>query len=357
MYLGTAMAATIGWASRLATGMRNVGKDIGMAVEEWTRGQDPSDPALPGATGEFGGATGEWEDVSTAVAAVVDDMDALVVVDLAAVAAQEKLRKASEAMTKSVNDQITALQLQADTMGMTEAQAALYGLQMQATQKGLNGLTLEQLASATAAIDSIERQKKALDEFDEALERDAEQQKDLTERTRDFSDALARDSEAALGSMTVFVDQAARNMQDSLADFLFDPFRDGLDGMLQGLIDVLRRMVAEMAAAELFGALSGIGAGGGGVLGAIGNFFKPRADGGPVTAGAPYMVGERGPELFIPNHSGSIMPNGAGGVQINQQIVVHPGSNAADMYAAAMAGKNAAIAAIDERTRRTRGRR
>ena len=31
-----------------------------------------------------------------------------------------------------------------------------------------------------------------------------------------------------------------------------------------------------------------------------------RANGGPVTAGGAYLVGERGPEMFVPNSSGSI---------------------------------------------------
>jgi len=39
----------------------------------------------------------------------------------------------------------------------------------------------------------------------------------------------------------------------------------------------------------------------------------PRAQGGPVSAGSPYLVGEQGPELFVPSRSGSIIPNGAGG--------------------------------------------
>jgi hypothetical protein len=34
-----------------------------------------------------------------------------------------------------------------------------------------------------------------------------------------------------------------------------------------------------------------------------------RAMGGPVTSGAPYVVGERGPELFVPNAGGSIVNN------------------------------------------------
>ena len=37
--------------------------------------------------------------------------------------------------------------------------------------------------------------------------------------------------------------------------------------------------------------------------------FGARANGGPVTGGAPYLVGERGPELFVPNASGSVVSN------------------------------------------------
>jgi hypothetical protein len=45
-----------------------------------------------------------------------------------------------------------------------------------------------------------------------------------------------------------------------------------------------------------------------------------RAGGGPVTGGAPYYVGEQGPELFVPSTSGSILPHGSGGTQINVAV-------------------------------------
>jgi len=41
-----------------------------------------------------------------------------------------------------------------------------------------------------------------------------------------------------------------------------------------------------------------------------------RASGGPVTLGSSYVVGERGPELFIPDVSGTIVPNGGTGIGI-----------------------------------------
>jgi len=39
------------------------------------------------------------------------------------------------------------------------------------------------------------------------------------------------------------------------------------------------------------------------------DLFKPRAEGGRVEAGTPYMVGELGKELFVPDVSGDIIPN------------------------------------------------
>lgn len=46
-----------------------------------------------------------------------------------------------------------------------------------------------------------------------------------------------------------------------------------------------------------------------------------RASGGPVSAGAPYMVGERGPELFVPERSGRIVANGAGSTTVIAPVI------------------------------------
>jgi hypothetical protein len=49
-----------------------------------------------------------------------------------------------------------------------------------------------------------------------------------------------------------------------------------------------------------------------------------RASGGPVSGGDPYIVGERGPELFIPNNSGRIQPNlYGGGSPLHGMSVMH----------------------------------
>jgi len=59
-----------------------------------------------------------------------------------------------------------------------------------------------------------------------------------------------------------------------------------------------------------------------GLAGISGFTLPARAMGGPVSpGGGPYIVGERGPELFTPGSSGSITPNGAlGGNTINVTV-------------------------------------
>lgn len=66
-----------------------------------------------------------------------------------------------------------------------------------------------------------------------------------------------------------------------------------------------------------------------GIGGAIKSAFGFRAMGGPVASGSPYVVGEKGPELFVPHASGTIVPNnkmgggsgsGSGSVTVNYNI-------------------------------------
>jgi hypothetical protein len=70
------------------------------------------------------------------------------------------------------------------------------------------------------------------------------------------------------------------------------------------------------------GSTSGSGAGS--------SYYTPprRAAGGPVTAGQPYVVGEKGPELFVPGASGAIAPGG-GAVVYNTFNLVDTESNLA----------------------------
>lgn len=82
-----------------------------------------------------------------------------------------------------------------------------------------------------------------------------------------------------------------------------------LNGLLGGSRDTLGGILGAVfkiggaAAGGIVGGGAGVG-GGGMTFGGIG----ARAEGGPVTAGMPYIVGEKRPELFVPNVSGTIVP-------------------------------------------------
>src|SRR5439155_9941621 len=57
------------------------------------------------------------------------------------------------------------------------------------------------------------------------------------------------------------------------------------------------------------------------------SFGGGMAEGGPVDPGSAYMVGEAGPEIFVPSTQGRILPNyalaGGGGITINYHIDAH----------------------------------
>lgn len=110
--------------------------------------------------------------------------------------------------------------------------------------------------------------------------------------------------------------------EDALVNI--DNWRGALSGLLQ---DIQRLMIRKAITEPLMGAASSFFTGLlGGSEGSTQMAFLPgRATGGPVTSQTPYMVGERGPELFVPHASGTIMQNGktgapGGGVTVVQHI-------------------------------------
>jgi hypothetical protein len=94
-------------------------------------------------------------------------------------------------------------------------------------------------------------------------------------------------------------------------------FSDILKGLEQ---DILRIVIRKQVTEPLGDLISGFDFGGffGGLFGGA------RAAGGPVSGGKTYLVGERGPELFTPNVTGSITPNnalGMGGANVTVNVV------------------------------------
>ena len=79
------------------------------------------------------------------------------------------------------------------------------------------------------------------------------------------------------------------------------------------MITYLNQVAENLRQVIALRAQAGMGSGGTSVAG-------NRAFGGPVDAGKPYLVGERGPEVIIPNQNSVVAPNsslGGGGLTIN----------------------------------------
>lgn len=126
--------------------------------------------------------------------------------------------------------------------------------------------------------------------------------------------------------------QDLAGLRGTIDSSLVDAFDRAGSTIERGLLSALRRgsvgfddlkrialnALDEIAASALqLGASSLLGAGG---QGGLGGFFSQalntllglpgRATGGPVAPGSAYLVGERGPEVFVPTSAGRIEPNG-----------------------------------------------
>lgn len=145
-------------------------------------------------------------------------------------------------------------------------------------------------------------------------------------------------------------------MRSNFDSIVVDGFSRGGDVLERGLLGAIRRgslgfedlrrtglrVIDDIAAQALRGGLASIGIGssgtagiGGSVLGLgslIGSIFglPGRATGGPVSPGRPYLVGERGPELFVPTSAGQVdagSGSGARSVNVSIRVVAPEGSS------------------------------
>ena len=114
---------------------------------------------------------------------------------------------------------------------------------------------------------------------------------------------------------------------ESLSVTIKDDIKNGIAGLIKGtatLGDMLNNIADKLINVGLnhilFGSVLGAaGGGGGGLLGLLGF-----ANGGRPPVGRPSIVGEKGPELFVPRRSGTIIPNdklgGGGSTNINVNV-------------------------------------
>jgi hypothetical protein len=205
--------------------------------------------------------------------------------------------------------------------------------------------------------DFIESMKKKMAQREELLklfgkERDLQEeifriQDGLGAARSEYSDeaikAIAKEN-LLLAEQEDLYDKSMERMQ-SVADFMQEAWVDAFETIFdntktaeekfksfaKSIIDQLLQIIITQKLVGSFDMATGQGNGImgflGPLLGGLGGF---RAEGGPVNANTPYMVGEREPELFVPRTAGTIFNQkqmgmmGSGGSQKVELIITSP---------------------------------
>jgi len=183
----------------------------------------------------------------------------------------------------------------------------------------INEQRLTQLRGLTAINDPAERakQEKAINDiFDSRIESTKRQQTADLELQQNFvagwknayANYVEESGNAFKRAQSLFA-TVTKNMEDMFVQF-FKTGKLGWKDFLSTVVDALLRSQIQQLIGKTFGGIGNIGGstGGGGLLGGtiIPGFL---AAGGPAGANQPYIVGEKGPELFVPNASGTVVPN------------------------------------------------
>ena len=214
-------------------------------------------------------------------------------------------------MTADETKNTEELQRANEALGL--AQSRLYGDRVSLTERllgleALRGRTMKELAATD--------------------EKDVQQQIALRMRLADATERVATLNKELNANAMAAGDIIAQGFEDAV--IAGGKFREALRGIAQ---DLLRLFIKQQITAPLAAGL--------------GDFFKgstafaalfggPKALGGPVQGGTPYLVGERGPEIFMPSGSGTIVPNhrmgaGGGGTTINVNYNIASGISRAEL--------------------------
>jgi tape measure domain-containing protein len=191
-----------------------------------------------------------------------------------------------------------------------------------------------QKALAQAAVDGNLEEVQTQQEINALVAIHGEGLRDIITKYIEGTNALKKQKDEADELIDKF-DQIGEAIESSIKDNLRDAIT-GAQSFGQAMTNVLNRIRDKIIDAQLDRLVGGFGEAfskgarggqrkgiGGFLAGLIGGLF--RANGGPVKAGKPYIVGERQPELFVPRTSGTILPSTdiGGGSTTNNMITVN----------------------------------
>ena len=281
-------------------------------------------------------------------------------------ARERSLRAANSLKDSQAGFEMQLATLQANAPGQfggvfggSQRTAFLGGLEMDFELQKRNreiGLMQDKVAAGTAQQSEVENLVAARDQYKLYQEQILE----ATVAQQQFAEALAvtRPVTDSLFDGLMAVAEGTKTAEQAFADFL--------RGIASMLVDVAKQMIAQYIAigiARMFAGIPAFSGGGeaaskvgtipslapslgGGTLSDPKGLFTPptllagRALGGAVGAGRPYMVGERGPELFVPGAQGNIVPNNAmGSANVTVNVDASGSSVQGDSQSASQLGK------------------
>ena len=168
------------------------------------------------------------------------------------------------------------------------------------------------------------RKRKDVEGKDPLVLKELDRQEELAKMFVTMQESAQRTQQvfdSVFGNLSSAIDNFVKTGKLNMKDFARDT--------IQSLIAIQMKAAALRFLGGLFGLPT---APGGSNDGWFKNVYQatPRATGGPVSAGSPYMVGERGPELFMPSGSGTIIPNNQMGNMGSTTNVTNYNINAID---------------------------
>jgi lambda family phage tail tape measure protein len=225
------------------------------------------------------------------------------------------IRKIRDGITKQLDEQIKTMSR------ATEERQNAFDIEQKFVRAGAGQLGLQQqlLEIQKRKTDAIEAARKAAEkdpsQGDKAIakiEENAKKEEAIAQQryqwSRDFSTGWQKAFGEYLDNATNAATQAEQmftamtNGMNSALDNFVETGKFSFSDLTNSIIKDIIKIQLRASVANLFGATSSF-------LGFKIPGIGGKAIGGPVMANTPYMIGERGPELFIPAGAGNIVPN------------------------------------------------
>jgi lambda family phage tail tape measure protein len=223
--------------------------------------------------------------------------------------ANEAIRTASQAQTREIEFQRESLELKYQMIYATQTEQKLAQISLEYARKRKEA---ESSPERDFLMGQLERQE-AMAQMFVVMEESAK-------RTQMVFDSV-------FGNLTSAIDNFVKTGKLSMKDLA--------RSIIQDLIAIQMRAATLTFLRGMFSSFGGTGSTYNASGGIAEHVFNPsaytgKAAGGAVTNNTPYVVGERGPEVFVPSGSGTIIPNGQLGSMGGTTNVTNYNINAID---------------------------